>query len=177
MLGGHARVIAEIVHKNNDKLIGMLDDNQTGENIIGKVCDIEKIYNNDTDIEFIIAIGNNSIRNEIYKEYTNLINYTAIHPTSVISDTAKIGKGTVIGANAVINANSIVKGNCIINTGTIIEHDCYVEEGAHLSYRVTIGAGTKIGKMAYIEAGVLVDRNIQIKQNEHIIMGSIIRGN
>ena len=153
----------------------MLDDNQTGTDIIGKICDIEKIYNNDKQIEFIIAIGNNAVRNEIYSKYAHLINYTAIHPTAVISEPATIGKGTMIGANTVINVNSIIEENCIINTGTIVEHDCWIEESAHLSYRVTIGAGTKIGKMAYVEAGALIDRNMQIKDNEHIMMGSIIR--
>lgn len=155
----------------------MLDDNQTGTDIIGRICDIEKIHNNDKQIKFIIAIGNNTVRNEIYNKYAHLINYTAIHPAAVISETAIIGKGTIIGANVVVNVNSIIKENCIINTGSIVEHDCSIEEGAHLSYRVTIGAGTKIGKMAYIESGTLIDRNMQIKDNEHIIMGSIIRRN
>lgn len=153
----------------------MLDDNQTGTYIIGRTCDIEKIHSNDNQIEFIIAIGNNAVRNEIYNKYARLINYTAIHPAAVISKTATIGKGTMIGANAIINVNSTVEENCIINTGTIVEHDCCIEESAHLSYRVTIGAGTKIGKMAYVEAGALIDRNMQIKDNEHIMMGSIIR--
>ena len=121
MHGGHAKVIAEIIHKNKDELIGMLDDNQTGSNVIGKIADIEKIHNTDASIEFIIAIGNNTIRDAIYQNYNNLINYIAIHPSAVLSETTKIGKGTVICANAVINASTIIGENCIINTSSIVE--------------------------------------------------------
>lgn len=171
--GGHAKVIGEIIQSSGDELIGYLDDNQVGENIIGTIADINKFHGQ--DIEFIIGIGNNEIRNKIYQEYTQLNYYTATHPSAIISPSAKIGAGTVVMANAVISSNSTVGENCIVNTATIIEHDCIIEDGVHLSYRVTIGAGSKIGKEAYIDMGAIVARGVTLQPYQKIDIKEIVR--
>ena len=168
--GGHAKVISEIVELNGDMLIGFLDDTKKESKVIGTTNDINKILNSDNDIKFIIGIGNNKVRNDIFKAHPQIDYYTAIHPRAVISKSAIIGKGSAIMANAVINANSIIDENCIINTGTIVEHDCKIENGAHLSYRVTVGSESKIGE------GVLIDRNVKINDYEKISIGEIVRG-
>ena len=45
--GGHAKVIADIIIKSNDNLLGYLDDYKTdavlGYPILGKISEIEKI--------------------------------------------------------------------------------------------------------------------------------------
>ena len=66
--GGHARVIADIVKKSNDELVGFLDDNLDIQGnvifdnkiVLGttKKEDVEK-YN---DCYFIIGIGSNKVR-------------------------------------------------------------------------------------------------------------------
>lgn len=152
-----------------------MDDKQTGENVIGTIAEISKIHNKDKEVKFIVAIGNNQLRQKIFKQYRELINYIAIHPSAIVSNTAKIGNGTMIGAGTIINANTVIEDNCIINTGSIVEHDCYIKEGAHLSYRTTVGAGTEIGKLAYLELGTIVDRNVKIQDEENTQIGSIIR--
>lgn len=173
--GGHARVLGEIVQSAKDQLLGYLDDNLTGDNIIGTVEDIQKWYEKDSNIEFIIGIGNNSIRNKIYQENLAVNYYTAIHPSAIISPSAKIGEGSAIMANVVINAESKIGKNCIINTASVIEHNCNVEDGAHISYCVTIGAGSKIGKEAYLDMGAIVDRNVTIEPYQKVDIKEIIR--
>lgn len=173
--GGHAKVIGEIIQSCQDILIGYLDDNQVGEGIIGTTADIQKIHEQDEEIEFIIGIGNNKIRNKIYKEYPQMNYYTAIHSSAIISPSAKIGAGSVIMANVVINANSIVGENCIVNTATVIEHDCTIENGVHLSYCVTIGAESKIGKEAYLDMGAIINRNVTIDPYQKIDIKEIVR--
>ena len=174
--GSHARVIEEIIQASGDVFLGFLDDNKTGNEIIGTIKDIKTITEENKDVEFIIGIGNNKIRNEIYKANENLKYYTAIHPSAMISKTAVIGDGSAVMANTVINANSVVGANCIINTASIVEHDCIIEEGAHLSYRTTIGAGAKIGKEAYIDIGAIVGRNENVSDYENIKIGEIKGG-
>lgn len=175
--GGHAMVISEIIQNSGDILIGFLDDNKTGKDIIGKISDIKRLCIKYSDIEFIIGIGNNKIRNELYKENQNLKYYTAIHPSAIISESVTIGSGTAIMANVVVNVNSVIGANCIINTASIVEHDCLIEEGAHLSYRTTIGAGSKIGKEAYIDIGAIIGRNEKISDYEKVGIGEIRGGN
>ena len=56
---GHGKVIADIVLKSGDKVIGFLDDGIekgkliVGFEVLGKISD----YKNYSDCEFVIAIG------------------------------------------------------------------------------------------------------------------------
>ena len=146
-----------------------------GKRIIGTTDDIKKIYNDDKNIEFIIAIGNNEIRSRIFNA-NNVKYYTAIHKNSIISKTAQIGKGSCVMAGAIVGTNAVIGQNCIINTGSIVEHGCKIEDGVHLSYRVTIGAESIIGKESYIGMGAIINRNIEIMPYEDIEIGQIVKG-
>lgn len=173
--GGHAQVIKEIIELNNDIVLGFLDDKHTGRDILGTSADIMKLHKQDSEIYFIIAIGNNKIRSNIYN-MNNVKYYTAIHPQSIISKSAKIGDGSAIMAGVIINANSTIGLNCIVNTNSLVEHDCTIKDGAHLSYGVILGAECKIGKEAYINAGAIINRNIEIEDFRTIEIGETVKG-
>ena len=49
-----------------------------------------------------------------------------VHPTALISSSAKIGSGTTILATVIININTKVGIGCIVNNGAIIENYCMV---------------------------------------------------
>jgi len=69
--GGHAKVIMDIILKNGNKLLGFLDDNkQTGDLILGypvlgKIDICERYQEMNEELEYIVAIGNNILREEI----------------------------------------------------------------------------------------------------------------
>ncbi len=129
--GGHSKVISEIIEQNGDVVLGYLDDKAKGNNIIGKICDTKKIFKKNDSVEFIIAIGNNEIRNKIFNSY-DVKYYTAIHKSATVSKSAKIGEGTAIMAGVIINSNCSIGRNCIINTASVIEHDCLIKERSPL---------------------------------------------
>jgi len=177
--GGHGKAIADVIEKSGDTVYGFLDDNLK-ENILnykilGTIDSCEELYSSNTELEFIIAIGNNLKRKEIYEKY-KLKYYTAIHPKACISKIdVEIQEGTVIMANATINSSAKIGKQAIINTGTIIEHDCLVEDFVHISYGCIIGANTKIGENAYLGLGSMVNIGKEINKNEVIECGSIIK--
>ena len=178
--GGHAKVIADIVEKSGDNVLGFLDDNiEEGTYIIGKykvignlnnVSSISMTYKN---VKFIIAIGNNKTREEISNK-TNIKFYTAIHPSVQIGLDVKIGEGTVIMANAVINSAAKIGKHCIINTGSIIEHDNIIEDYVHISPNVSLGGTVHIGQNTHIGIGAVVKNNINICKNCTIGAGAVV---
>lgn len=178
--GGHAKVIADIVEKSGDNVLGFLDDNiEEGTYIIGKykvignlnnVSSISMTYKN---VKFIIAIGNNKTREEISNK-TNIKFYTAIHPSVQIGLDVKIGEGTVIMANAVINSNTTIGKHCIINTGAIIEHDNVVNDYVHISPNAALGGTVYVGKGTHIGIGTTVKNNINICDNCIIGAGATV---
>ena len=175
--GGHAKVIADIIYKSGDNLIGFLDDNLAnkgkeiylGKKVLGTTKDIENYNKN----YFVIGIGNNSIRKKINNE-NNLKLYTAIHPSAIIAQDVKIGTGSVIMAGVVINPGTVIGKNCIINTCSSLDHDNLLEDyvhispGAHLAGTVTIKEGT------WICTGATIINNITIAQNNIIGAGSVV---
>ena len=173
--GGHGKVIADIVRKNGDTVECFLDDAYTvdtdfyGSKILGK----SEKYKEFTDCSFIVAIGNNGIREKIVSSL-DCKWYTAIHPSAQISDSDKIGEGSCVMANCVINSDAQIGSHTIINTCAIIEHDCKIGDFCHVSPGAIVCGVTMIGKGTWIGAGATVKNVISICDGVTVGMGSAV---
>ncbi len=172
---GHGKVIADIALKNGYEIIGFLDDNENvkkilGFNVIGKVAEIHKWVD---DCEFVIAIGNNVIRESIAETY-NVKWATLIHPTVNIGLDVKIGEGTVIMAKAVLNSSVTVGKHCIVNTGAIVEHDNVLEDYVHISPNATLAGTVCVGKKTHIGVGAVVRNNLSIVGDVIVGAGAVV---
>ena len=167
---GHGKVIADIIEKSGDKVVGFLDDDLTKKGVIGPVCDCVKYK----DKQFIIGIGNTQIRKRIAEEYPELSYYTAVHPTAVISGDVKIAEDTAVMANAVINASATVGAHSIINTSSVVEHDNVIGDFVHISPGAVLCGGITIGNETHIGAGVVVRNNVTICGNVTIGCGACV---
>ena len=161
-------------------LFGFLDDSMDKgtviiENykIIGRVDECQSMQEQDNELFFIIAIGNNYIRKDIFNKY-KLNYYTAIHPNAVIGMQVEIGIGTVIMANACINSNAKIGNNCIINTAAIIEHDNVIKDNVHISPNATLCGTVNVGECTHIGAGAVVKNNISITSDCVIGAGAVV---
>jgi sugar O-acyltransferase (sialic acid O-acetyltransferase NeuD family) len=170
---GHGKVIADIVIKSGDNITGFLDDADElpeeilGIPVLGKVDDYV-LY---SDCEFIIGIGNASIREKIANRLQDVVWYTAIHPTAVISTLdVSIGCGSVVMANAVINTSAKIGNHCIVNTGAIVEHDNVLDDYVHISPNASLAGTVRIGKYSHIGIGACVRNNLSI--TSHCIVGA-----
>lgn len=177
--GGHAKVIADIIIKSGDEVVGFLDDNIEKDTIvidnykvIGKTKDCLKLKE-DIELYFIIAIGNNFTRKDIAEKY-NLNYYTAIHPTAIIGMQVQIEEGTVIMANTCINPNTKIGKHCIINTGAIVEHDNLIDDYVHISPNATLCGTVTVGEGIHIGAGSVIKNNITITNNCIIGAGGVV---
>lgn len=175
--GGHAKVIADIINKSGDEVVGFLDDNLDIQNniiylnkkVLGTTNDIDKYK----DYYFVIGIGNNKIRKKLAEKY-NLKWYTAIHPNAVIGNNVTIGEGSVIMPGVVINTGTSIGSHCIINTSSSIDHDNVIENFVHISPGSHLCGTVKVGEESWICAGVTVINNINIISNCIIGAGSVV---
>ena len=173
---GHGKVIADIVIKSGDTVVGFLDDGVergmlvAGIEVLGKTED----YKDFADCEFVIAIGNPYIREKI-ADMLPVKWYTAIHPNAVISSLdVEIGEGTVVMANAVINSSAKIGKHCIINTGAIVEHDNVLEDYVHISPNATLSGIVTVGKSTHIGAGACTKQVLNIASDCVFGAGSVI---
>ena len=178
--GGHAKVIADIINKSGDEVVGFLDDNLDIQNniiylnkkVLGTTNDIDK-YN---DYYFVIGIGNNKIRKKLAEKY-NLKWYTAIHPNTVIGNNVTIGNGSVIMPGVVINTGTSIGNHWIINTSSSIDHDNVIGDYVHISPGSHLCGTVKVGEESWICAGVTVINNINIINNSIIGAGTVVLKN
>jgi sugar O-acyltransferase (sialic acid O-acetyltransferase NeuD family) len=186
--GGHGRVIAELLQRNNYRVEAFIDDNpKSNINNAIPIVKSDFIEKNEMRLSIIIAVGDNFARKSISKRLKNNIFFSCFHKTASISPSSKIDNGTVIMQNAIINTNAIIGKHVIVNTATIVEHDCVIEDFVHICPSVTllgdvfVGEGTKICAGAIVLPGVKIGKWCVIGAGTIVLKdipnGSIVVGN
>ncbi len=173
--GGHGKSVEWIARTSKRwTVILFLDNNLTGNNIVGNFENRTKFRNED----FFVAIGDNLIRKQIIlklqEEGYNLV--SIISPNSDITN-SKIGLGSIIMNHVFINVNSIIGDGVIINNSVLIEHDCNIGNFTHLSPSVNVAGTTFIGESCWIGIGANVINNLKIENDVIVGAGSVVVDN
>ena len=175
---GHGKVVADIaIQMNKWGNIRFLDDNEAvkdcmGLKVVGKVNDS---YGYKDEADFIVAIGDNLIREKVQTdlEEKGLSIATLIHPNATIGRDVKIEVGTVVMAGVVINSSTKIGKGCIINTAYSIDHDNVIEDYVHISPGANLAGTIKVGKKSWIGIGAVIIQGITIGENTTIGAGSV----
>ena len=176
--GGHARVIQEIVLLSGEfRLLGHHDPKMALETPVGA----SKVINQTDESKALagaLGLGHNSIRRAILERVARLnpnMKFPALlHPSVVLSSSAKLGDGAILMAGSVFEANSKIGDHSFVNTGATVNHDCQLADftsigpGTHLGGNVVIESGASVG----IGATVLPGR--RIGENSVIGAGAVV---
>ena len=173
---GHGRVIADIAELVGYSDIAFLDDSGVETcgkySVVGKCADAAAYK----DSDFIVAIGNASVRRRLQSNLTDFgIRFvTLIHPSATVSSSATVGEGSAVMAGAVINPYAKIGNGCIVNTCASVDHDCAVEDFAHVSIGAHVAGTVKIGENTWIGAGATVINNVEIAADCMIGAGAVV---
>lgn len=170
---GHAKVILDILEKNEFTVDYLLDADSNIKELAGYNVIEDKNHIDDIDQEYIVSIGSNSIRKRV-SEQRNVKFGWAIHPDSILGDDVSIGQGTVVMAGAIINSSTTIGEHCIINTASSIDHDCRLEDFVHVSPSATLCGGITVGEGTHIGAGATIIPNIKIGKWATIGAGAVV---
>ena len=153
--GSHGRNIKEIA----DSLrifnkISFLDDNVTGEDIIGTCKEAIKFRN-----EYIcafVAVGDNKRRKMLaeFLKARNFITPSIIATSANVSPNAVIGDGVAIMPNSTVN-ESVIGDFCILASNSLVNN------------------GTTIGKFSHIDCGGIVLKGKKVPENTWVESGEI----
>lgn len=170
---GHAKVILDVLFSNNIKVVSILDDNPNVVELSKIPVLQSKLFKIEKNQEFIISIGNNSIRKKIV-DSNHFSYYSAIHSDATVSKFATIDEGTVVMPQVVINADAKIGKHCIINSRSVIEHDCVLGDYVHISPNASLAGNVTIGEGTHIGIGASVIQGIKIGKWATIGAGSVI---
>lgn len=181
---GHAKVVIDVVEKQDIMRIGFLADDNAGLHghefygypVMG---DRQWLLKQDiySGMNYIVAIGNNQIRSEI-ANWLELHGFRAaspvIHPSAQLARGVIIGTGTVLMAGSVVNSDTSIGRHSIVNTGVGIDHDCIIGDAVHIAPGATLCGSVSVGDGALIGAGAVVLPNVRIGKNATIGAGAIV---
>lgn len=168
---GHAKVVAEIAELLNIPIKAFIDKDIKKTEILN--------YNvihtpPSTPIKIILSIGNNQIRKEISKSYSNFNYQTLIHPSANISKRTKIDIGTVVMAGVTVNSSVSIGQHCIVNTNASVDHDCVIKDFVHISPNVALAGNVEVGEGTHIGIGAAVIQGVKIGKCCTIGAGAVI---
>lgn len=173
--GGHGKVVLDVAMASGEyEDIVFADDDPPaagefqGRPVVGMPVDGGGV--------FLVSIGDNRTRAACYKKASEsgLLPATLIHPSAVVSPSARIGAGTVVMPRVVVNAEARIGEDCILNSGVVVEHDCVVGDHVHLSPGVVLGGGVRVGAFAQLGIGVIALPGAEIGEGAVVGAGAVV---
>ena len=177
---GHGLVVADTALEGNAKIIGYSEKyfnkfNPFKLNYFGDESN-PNFRGWDLDVDFLLGIGNNVIREKIYKLIVKKGKkvVSICHSTSSVSKFAIVGEGIFINRNVTVNAFSNIGNNVILNTGCIIEHECEIHDNVHIAPGVVLAGNVKIGSGSFIGANAVIKQGVEIGNNVIVGAGTVV---
>jgi sugar O-acyltransferase (sialic acid O-acetyltransferase NeuD family) len=175
--GGHARSLADVALASGVTELVFVDENaKAGEQLFGfpVVSNAPSVVSG----AHLVAMGDNHKRADVFQQLAD----AKINITSLISQSAYLGKEHTIGKNvfighrAHIGPRATIGDNTIINTHCIIEHDCRIGKHCHISVNAVVAGSCQIGDYVMVGAGATVIDGTKIASNITIGAGAVVVG-
>jgi sugar O-acyltransferase (sialic acid O-acetyltransferase NeuD family) len=183
--GNQAHYVIDIIERANQyNIVGIIDSihpvgvDRFGYKIIGRQENISELIVQYQIYGGIIAIGDNWVRENIYLQILSLAPdfkfINAIHPSVIIGNNVKIGKGVTAMAGVIFNPKAIIGDFTFFATGAQVEHDCIISDFASISAGSITGGHVKLGKYSALTLGVTVLDRLEIGENTVVGAGSLV---
>lgn len=179
---GHGKVIADIIQKRGEEVMGFVDDDESkweslyaGYRVLGGRDYLIRLIETE-DIEVVIGVGDNFRRRKVFEKLAGeKIHFGVfVHPSAQLGTGVTIGEGTVVMANCVVNPDTRIGRHCIVNTAATIDHDTIIGDFVHISPGAHLGGGVEVGDFTWVGLGAAVIQNIILAENCIIGAGSVV---
>jgi sugar O-acyltransferase (sialic acid O-acetyltransferase NeuD family) len=161
---------------------GFLDDNENALDqkgidlpILGGIIKHSKEYQIQVNDRFIIGIGDLSIKKTLIRalEQRGARFISLIHPTAVVSETAKLGRGVVICPFATISDHVTLDDYAMVNFYASCGHDSRVGKYSILSPYATLNGHAIIENEVFMATHSTVTINCRIGARTKINANSV----
>ncbi len=178
--GGFGREVLTTINdcnkiKKKYKILGFIDDNKSLKGkkinnlpILGgfEWFSKKEAKNSQCIVTISDCVARQKIINKLEKSKIKFA--TIIHPTTIYSNSVKIGEGTIIQAGCILTINISIGKHVHINIASTIGHDCKINDF------VTINPGSHINGNITIDKGAFLGTGTVTKQGIHIGKWSVI---
>jgi sugar O-acyltransferase (sialic acid O-acetyltransferase NeuD family) len=177
--GGHAAVVADAACCAGWRVAGCVDDRQgTGGppprvERLGSTGDLAAILDRFPEARIHAAVGSPRLRELWLALAPDRVAAPIVHPSAIVSTSARLAPGSFVAARAVVNPRASVGYGAIVNTASIVEHDCRIEAFAHLAPAAVLAGGASLGASALAGVGSIVLPGIRVGRGATLGAGSV----
>lgn len=175
---GHGLVVAEVLRCAGIEIMGYCDISEKTYNPfnIRYLGPEDVFFDSAIDCQFIVAIGDNSIRRRVQEklEAKKYRAANAVHPSAVIGADVHLGAGILICPNVVINPAVHIADGAILNTNVVIEHECSVGGYCHIAPGTVLCGNVQIDQNTFVGAQSVIIQGLTIGSGVTIGAGSVV---
>jgi sugar O-acyltransferase (sialic acid O-acetyltransferase NeuD family) len=181
---GHGKVVFDVARAMGGfDAISFIDDacEESGNELCGRPVFgasqyLQLLEGKHSPSRYLVSIGKNDLRARCFQRAIERgwLPVNLVHPSAVISESARLEVGTVVMAGVVINACAQIGKNCILNTASVVEHDCRIGDHVHLSPGVLLGGGVTVHSYAHIGIGAIALPGVEIGEGAIIGAGAVV---
>jgi len=181
---GHARAVTTVVRLDDRwQIVGYVDDvdpRRAGEafcgaSVIGGREALDELRRRGVRHLFL-AFGANAARLALSEELErDGFEFPSLaHPSAVVADDARIGRGVFVGPGAIVNAAARIDGQSIVNSAAIVEHDVRLGSAVHVSPGACLAGAVQVGDCVWVGAGAVVRDGLSIGAHAMVGMGAVV---
>ena len=176
--GGHAQVVIDVLRAQGVHVRQQYNDHPENQHpaSINVQPGIRRAGQDSfppIDVPVVLAVGINGERAELAGMLPARFGQ-AIHPSSIVAPSARIGEGTVVLHGSVVQPNARIGQHVLINTAASVDHDCIVGDFAHISPHATLCGHVQVGEGTHIGAGAVVIPKIKVGRWCRVGAGAVV---
>ncbi len=160
------------------RVIGFADDDPAkakgsleGYPMLGAV---EKASKDHPGAAVYVAIGDNAVRENIYRRLRGHDFPVIIDPSAEVAPTAELRHGVFVGPQAVVSVGAELGKFVIVNARAGVGHDNKLGDFAQVCPGATLGGHVTLGEHAHVGANAVVASGVTVGANAAIAIGSAV---
>jgi len=177
--GAHARAVADVALACGWSIAGFVAAagvSPGAPGIVGSDDDLPRLAASHTFDGAVVGVGNAALerRPALFARLheVGIVTPTLVHPSAVVSPSARIGAGALVFPQVAIGAEVDVGENVVVYSGSVVEHDCRIGDHAYLAPGVILCGNVRLETGAFLGAGAIVVPGVVIGKEARIDAGA-----
>ena len=181
-----AREVADTVAYINGgrptyRLVAFADDDETlhgrrfnGIEVIGGRKTVKELSRS-LPLVAVIAIASAAAKRELATELEAFVQWeTLLHPSALVSKSARIGKGTILQAHVIVAANATLGEHCIVNAASGLGHDAVLGDFGAIMSQCDVTGNARVGAAAFLGSGARILPGVVVGEGAMVSAGAVV---